>query len=168
MKIEYDKELSEEEIINFWSNLGFLEGLTSFNKKQTALAYDRAAKYLHKNLEGNEDFETSIFPVIRRIITGLNEAVFYYRGSNEVDDEARRKYLIKNLNVEDILNKLNITYDELTSVIEKLNKNNEIDLEAETIALFCEIQVKALTRSLNKYDIFIKENGECVLFAKIK
>ena len=168
MKIEYDKELSEEEIISFWSNLGFLEGLTGVNKKHTGLAYDRAAKYLHKNSEGNERFETSIFPVIRRVITGLNEAIFYYRGSNEFETEAKRKYLIKHLDVGDILNKLNQTYDELTRVVEKLNKNNEIDLEADTISLFCDIQIKALTRSLNNYEVFIKENGEDMLFAKIK
>lgn len=169
MRIKYGKELSEEEdIINFWSSLGFLEGLNGFNKKHTALAYDRISKHLDKNINGDEKFESTIYPVIRRIIGGLAEVFFYSRGSNETEDEAKRMYLIKNLDVVDILNNLIDSYDELIRVVERLNKNNEIDLEAETVALFCDIKIRALSRILSNYDIFIKKNGEDMLFTKIK
>ena len=111
-----------EEILEKWSNLGFLTGL-GYNKKiNVANAFEIAAKILitERNITDRyKEIETITFPILRRIF-------------QEVNDEIDIKIITKN--VINILDKLNSKKDMFLN----LNTFPELDVEAEFCAVFSE------------------------------
>ena len=103
-------KMVDENDINLWERLGFLEGLEGEEKKECAICFGEMARYLlsKPDNETDETFETVVFPIIRRVITGVGrkdgvEGIrtfigkfypkeiedFYYEHINDCVEEAR-------------------------------------------------------------------------------
>lgn len=58
------------ELVNFWDNLGFLQGVEEEKKERLSREYQKAADFLmEKGDKINENFEVILFPIIRRIVS---------------------------------------------------------------------------------------------------
>ncbi len=90
------------DIINRWTSIGLLGGLDEQTAKECACYYERMAVYLiyEKELsEADEEFETVVFPMIRRVLTSVGTLngvfepngfeKFYYNNIDEAKGNAR-------------------------------------------------------------------------------
>lgn len=58
------------ELVNFWDNLGFLQGVEEEKKERLSREYQKAADFLMENGDKiNENLEVMLFPIIRRIVS---------------------------------------------------------------------------------------------------
>lgn len=58
------------ELVNFWGNLGFLQGVEEEKKERLSREYQKAANFLMENGDKiNENIEVILFPIIRRIVS---------------------------------------------------------------------------------------------------
>lgn len=155
---------TDEEIVNFWNRLGLIDGIENdFKKECVAKAmHTMTNKLLNEDKYANDDFpfknfSVVIFPIIRRVIMDP-----YYKGINDFDVDFFEKIINENTFVEmlshiakDHYNKLleldiyntikevlnNKTIHDITQEdCEKLKEQN-IDLEAECVALMAEYYV---------------------------
>ena len=155
---------TDEEIVDFWNRLGFLDRIEdNFKKKCVAKAMHTMAKKLINedkyvdDIFPFSDFSVVIFPIIRRVIMDP-----YYKEINDFDVDFFVEIINDNTFVEmlkhmdkdhynrlvelDIYNTIkevlnNKTIHDLTQEdCEKLKEQN-IDLEAECVALMAEYYV---------------------------
>jgi hypothetical protein len=163
-----DKSLkTDDEILKRWVSIGFLEGLNDNEVKLSlALIFEKTTNFLMIK-RNRTDFDTLIFPIMRRIVDKIlkNDVNGFFKG-NEEEINAKKKHLIKNIDYIYILKKLNSLYLSLESIVASINEGNEIDLQAETVREFCEIITPALCRKFKDCDVFIKQNGEFIVFDK--
>lgn len=58
------------ELIEFWNDLGFLDGVEEEKKERLSREYQKAADFLMENGDKiNENLEFMLFPIIRRIVS---------------------------------------------------------------------------------------------------
>lgn len=58
------------ELVNFWGDLGFLQGVEEEKKERLSREYQKAADFLMENGDKiNENIEVMLFPIIRRIVS---------------------------------------------------------------------------------------------------
>lgn len=143
-----------EEIVKKWSNLGLLEGIDGIEKIQTAICMDKAAELiLNSRQYAKFNYDTVIFPVIRRVISGIKSKV-----SNSNDN---KEMIIEFITAEYIMSEMNRLYEPMYANFEiAYGKNKDYDIECETSAFVSEIIAQMFVRSfknkkiLNKFDIY--------------
>lgn len=107
-EMTYEKYTSDsqliDEIVGRWTRLRLLEGVSENVVEELAYCYEKMAAYLiyDKDLvEADEQFETAVFPMIRRVLTnvGTLNGVFepkefetlYYDNIDECNKAAKEK-----------------------------------------------------------------------------
>lgn len=61
------------ELIEFWNDLGFLDGVEEEKKERLSREYQKAADFLMENGDKiNENLEVMFFPIIRRIVSSTD------------------------------------------------------------------------------------------------
>ena len=86
--IRNSRPLKEEDIIKKWKDIGFLDGLDYEMRARVALGMEVAAQMLiiegmiedldnklsEKESDDHKYYETIMFPIVRRVVTGCPEA----------------------------------------------------------------------------------------------
>lgn len=162
--------VDENEIIDFWENLGFLEGLTDDKKKYTALTYQKGSKLIMECGDKYKKIDFLLYPIIRRLIDGVyddNDIKYCFRGPEEYHND-KREYIVKNFDVKIVADKFNKTYYKLLNVVRLMNDGDDIDAEAETVFLFCKIILPSICKKVGRSEVFKKSTGEIILFGPPK
>lgn len=123
IRSEIINKMIDESDIEKWEKWGLLERLEGEQKKECAICFEQMARYLlcKPDSERDETFETVVFPIIRRVLTGEGrkdgaEGIgsfngkfypkeiedFYYNNIENVKSEVMRLGNEKGIKVEDL------------------------------------------------------------------
>lgn len=134
-----------EEYIDRWGKLGFITGLEGEIKERCAIGMEQLAVYLLTENKSYENFDVSFetigFPMIRAICNGL--LVGTQEKLNNLDSFNFEKFIkyCKELDITNLMNDV----DKITSGI-------NVDVEAETCVLACEMIIKRFNGDERSFD----------------
>jgi hypothetical protein len=150
-KTEKGKKMIET-YIDRWKRFGFIEGLEGEVRERCAVAMEQLAVYLLTENESYENFDVSFetigFPMIRAICNGL--LVGTKEKLNNLDSFNFEKFIkyCKELDITSLMNDV----DKITSGI-------NVDVEAETCVLACEMIIKRFNGDERSFD---EMKTECI------
>lgn len=146
---------TNEEIIKKWADTGLLEGLEASEKLKVAICMDRAAELiLNSRKYAKFPYDTVIFPVIRRVITGI-----YKETRNS--DVPHSEMIYEFISAEYIMGEMNRIYEPIYDnfeIVFGFNQKN-FDTEAEAAAFASETIIRMFISSfkkkkiLNRFDV---------------
>lgn len=152
---------NKKEVLNFWENLGFLEGIGAEYEKTLSYWYEYGASLLIKNGYRNKDHGVVIgyLPVIRRIYRKLLLSDDKLYGLGDLTIEEKRDiinlfFIYKQKIFEEILDKLILVYDEQIPFLYKIHDGEIVDVEAEALSSYSEIMgsyIRNLAVDINNY-----------------
>jgi len=134
-----------EKYLERWSKLGFIEGLEGEVRERCAVGMEQLAVYLLTENESYKNFDVSFetigFPMIRAICNGL--LVGTQEKLNNLDSFNFEKFIkyCKELDITSLMNDV----DKITSGI-------NVDVEAETCLLACEMIIKRFNGDERSFD----------------
>lgn len=154
--------ISKEQIIKNWEVSGLLEGIDDETiKEKTALVLDDAAKILLKVVDyspNNGRFDIVIFPIIRRVLNGIDGGEFSYIIRDDYDEV--KSGLIDLITAEFIIKKSAKLYLPTLEFFDKIYTDEKtIDTEAEATAFVAETVCQMYLREFRGQKIVKGDNG---------
>jgi hypothetical protein len=138
--------LSSEQIVTNWTQSGLLEGLTGATKTKVALVMEETAQIMLSFRDyANISYETIVFPIIRRVISGIERGDydFVFPGKPKPNvipqtyDEVKDG-LIDLIDGKVILSQVSRLWPLSLEFFYKIYDDKEVDIEAEAAAFVAE------------------------------